>query len=54
MKNNILRVQSDNFPEKPNSSQVTSVLSFGEDFRSVLFSYCGLCGLPAIHATPVS
>lgn len=54
MKNNILSVQFDHFPEKPNSSQLTSVLLFGEDFRSVLFSYCGLCGLLAIHATPVS
>ena len=49
MKNNILRVQFDNFPEKPNYSQLTSVLLFGEDSRESAFLLLwALC--PARHS----
>lgn len=37
MSNNIVRVQFDNFPDKPNYSQLISALLFGEDFREHFF-----------------
>lgn len=37
MNNNILRAQFDNFPDKPNYSQLISVLLLGEDFREHAF-----------------